>query len=364
MKILHIINSLATGGAEKLILDTIPKYNDAGIKADILLLNGTAHPFLEELKLMNCCEIFVLGESSPYQLKFIFKLIPYFKKYDLVHAHLFPTNYFAAAAKRISRSRAPLVMTEHNTSNRRFRSRKLLWLNKTVYKAFTKIVCITDEVKHVVETKAHVRHEKLILIYNGVDTLKFARAPALRRSEINPKLSDVDFLLVQVSSFREQKDQSTAIRALSILPSNIKLILVGEGSLRDLNKRLVQELSLEDRVVFLGNRSDVACILKASDVGILSTHFEGFGLAAVEGMASGRPFIGSDVPGLSEVVAGAGILFPQGDERKLAAEVLRLMTDKEYYQAIAASGKIRAAQYDIDRMVQAHIDLYRELTNS
>lgn len=361
MKILHIINSLATGGAEKLILDTIPKYNEAGIKADVLLLNGTAHPFLDELKKMNCCEIFVLGESSPYQLKFIGKLIPYFKKYDVIHAHLFPSNYFAAAAKRISRSHTPLVMTEHNTSNRRFRSRKLLWLNKTVYKAFNKIICITDEVKEVVSEKTKVPSDRLTIIHNGVDTHKYEHAVAIPRSEIDLRLTEEDFLLVQVSSFREQKDQGTAIRALTSLPQNVKLLLAGDGPLKADHEILVKDLSLADRVLFLGNRSDIPAVLKACEAVVLSSNYEGLSLASIEGMASGRPFLASDVPGLAEIVRGAGILFPQGDDRKLAAEVVRLMTDKEYYQATAASGKTRAAQYDIQKMVDQHIALYRSL---
>lgn len=361
MKILHVINSMATGGAEKLILETLPRYNVMGVEADVLLLNGSEHPFLTELKTLNCCKVFILGTSSPYRIKFIGGMISFFKRYDIIHAHLFPSNYFAAAAKRISRSRTPLVMTEHNTSNRRFRSRKLRWFNKAVYTSFDKIICINDEVHKAVVALAKVDEEKLIIINNGVDIQKFAQASAIQRHEINPLLKDDDFLLIQVSSFRKQKDQKTLLRALLKLPENVRLLLAGDGLLRDEHEQLVRELNLENRVFFLGIRYDVPDILKACDIGILSSHYEGFGLAAVEGMASGRPFIASDVPGLAQVAGGAGILFPPGDSGKLAEEILKLMTDKEYYNETAQKGIARAAQYDIQKMVDQHIAVYRAL---
>ena len=73
MKILQIINSLATGGAEKLILETIPLLNDEGIQTDLAVLNGDNHPFLEALKKQKCCAIFSLGTKSVYNPFLIFK---------------------------------------------------------------------------------------------------------------------------------------------------------------------------------------------------------------------------------------------------------------------------------------------------
>lgn len=74
-----------------------------------------------------------------------------------------------------------------------------------------------------------------------------------------------------------------------------------------------------------------------------------------------RPFVASDVPGLSEVVEGYGILFPKGDSDALSTEVLRLMNDRAYYEEIAKKGLERAMQFDINLMVERTIELYREL---
>lgn len=361
MRVLHVINSLATGGAEKLILETLPKYNALGITADVLLLNGTNHPFLEELKKLECCEIFILGTASPYQLKFILQLIPFFKKYNIIHAHLFPATYFSVLAKTISFSKTPVVFTEHSTSNKRFRNKGFSWINCKIYSLFDHIVCITEEVKKEVLQKTTVSAKKLSVIYNGVDIPKIAVANSVARTSIHPALSSGDFLLLQVSSFRQQKDQQTVIRALALLPEKVKLLFAGVGPMKKLCEALVQDLHLKERVFFLGNRMDVPQLFKSIDVGVLSSNYEGFGLVAVEAMAAGKPFLASDVPGLSEVVGGAGILFPKGDERKLAEEIIFLMNDKTHYEKTAAACTKRASNFGIDQMVRAHIQLYQRL---
>lgn len=361
MRVLHVINSLATGGAEKLILETLPKYNELGITADVLLLNGTNHPFLEELKKLDCCEIFILGTTSPYQLKFILQLIPFFKKYNIIHAHLFPATYFSVLAKTISFSKTPVVFTEHSTSNKRFRNKGFSWINSKIYSLFDHIICITEEVKKEVLQKTTVSAKKLTVINNGVDVLKIALAVPVTRTSIHPALSCEDFLLLQVSSFREQKDQQTVIKTLALLPEKVKLLFAGSGALQKNCENLVQDLYLENRVFFLGNRRDVPQLFKSIDVGVLSSNYEGFGLVAVEAMAAGKPFLASDVPGLSEVVGGAGILFPKGDGRRLAQEIIFLMNDKTHYEKIATACTIRASNFGIDQMVREHIQLYQRL---
>ena len=119
MRILQLINNLNTGGAEKLILETIPLFNKQNIQTDLAFLNGYDYPFLKILKNLKCCSIFSLGNKSVYNPILIFKIIPHLKKYDLVHVHIFPSLYCVALAKMISFSEVKLVYTEHSTSNNR-----------------------------------------------------------------------------------------------------------------------------------------------------------------------------------------------------------------------------------------------------
>lgn len=361
MKILHIINSLATGGAEKLIVETLPLYNEKGIETDVLLLNGTEYPLYKELQEKNCCRIYSLGKTSVYNPKLIGKIIPYLKKYDLIHVHLFPAQYFAIAAKRLSFSKKPFVFTEHNTSNRRIENKWFAFPEKIIYAGYKKVICITAEVKRVLQKHVQLHDQQLEIIENGINLHTLHTAQTIPKSSINPHLFDHDFVLLQVAGFRPQKDQSTLIRALQHLPEHVKLVLAGDGILRKDCEKLVQDLNLEERVFFLGLRDDIPSLLKSCDVIVLSSKYEGLSLSSIEGMASGKPFLASDVPGLSEVVDGAGILFPQGDDRKLAEEISKLINNKEWSVEVAEKCMNRAENYDIHRMVEDHIQLYQSI---
>lgn len=91
---------------------------------------------------------------------------------------------------------------------------------------------------------------------------------------------------------------------------------------------------------------------------VLSTHYEGLSLASIEGLASGKPFVASDVPGLSEIVIGAGVLFQSQNERALAVEINRLIDDKDYRNSVINQCMNRAKEYDIELMVEKHLNLY------
>jgi len=363
MKVLQIINSLDAGGAEKLLLETIPLYNQKGIKMDILVLNGNDYPFMKELKLTNSCQIFSLGSGSVYNPLHIFKIISYLKKYQIAHVHLFPAQYWAVLAKWISFSKVKLVFTEHNTHNRRMSSPVFKICDKIIYSGYKKVVCITSEVKRILEQHLGKSGDKFPVIENGVNLKNIKEAIPYTKTDILPEIAEEDKLLIQVSAFREQKDQVTLIKSLTALPENVKLILVGDGALRKDCENLVKELKLEKRIFFLGLRMDVLNLLKTADIVVLSSKYEGLSLSSMEGMASGKPFVASDVPGLHDVVKNAGILFPQGDEKALSTAILKLLDDKQYYEMTVQKCLQRAEEYDIIKMVNKHIQLYYSIIN-
>ena len=161
-----------------------------------------------------------------------------------------------------------------------------------------------------------------------------------------------------VGRFSEAKDQKTLIRCTQLLPENIHLLLVGEGPLKAKCEEFAKNLGAEQRVHFLGFRNDVAEILKTCDIIVLSSHWEGFAMAAIEGIASGKPVIASNIPGLSEIVGDGGILFRRGDYRKLAKYIERLMNDIEKYDRIAKACYERALSFDISNTVDEYLRVY------
>ncbi|RTY92293.1 glycosyltransferase [Flavobacterium sp. GT3R68] len=361
MKILQVINSLATGGAEKLLLETLPIYNERGIHMDLLVLNGSNVPFMAELKALDCCTIYSLGTDSVYNPLNIFKIIPYLKQYDLIHVHLFPAQYWVALAKIISFSKVKLIFTEHSTSNRRIENNVLVRLiDKFFYRRYDKIICITPEVLAVQVNHTQMPPQKFEVIANGVNISKVRNAEALPKIFFLPE-NDAK-IVIQVSSFQEPKDQATLIYALALLPDNVKLILIGDGIMKKDAETLVAKLGLEKRVVFLGLRMDVPQLLKMADIVVLSSKYEGLSLSSIEGMASGKPFIASNVPGLKEIVNGAGILFPAGNAKQLAEEISLLLANPNHYHSVAEACQQRASEYDIHKMIEQHIKLYNSFT--
>ncbi|NBC57062.1 MAG: glycosyltransferase [Bacteroidetes bacterium] len=358
MKVLQIIDSLATGGAEKLIIDSLPLYRNAGIEMDILVLKDHNYPFMQQLEAQQSCKIYKLGKGSVYHPKHIFGIAKVLSAYDIAHVHLFPAQYWAVLAKKWSAAKTKLVFTEHSTSNRRVKNKPLAVIDRYFYKQYDRIVAISDEIQDIFTTHTRLPAHKFELIYNGIKLKQYFDAKSYSRDVLGLCINDL--VLIQVSAFRPGKDHSTLIRALKELPEDVKLLLVGDGILKKACEDLTEELGLNQRIKFLGNRSDVPKLLKTADIVVLSSHHEGMSLASIEGMASGRPFVASDVPGLTDIVKGAGILFPQDDVKALAESIERLMKDQSYNNEIRRKCQERASQYDIQLMVNQYVNLYEQ----
>ena len=348
MRILHVITSLRTGGAEKLMVDLLPRLRDMGNEVELLLFDGTRTPFYEELENSGIKIHSLSVGGNVYNPLNIFKLRKYLKKYDIVHTHNTACQLFVAICSVLCS--VVYYTTEHTTSNRRRDWRWYKPIDKWMYTRYNKIICISDQALRSLED-FHGKNDKNTVIYNGINLDKYLKP-------IKNKTNNKEFIITMIAGFRYQKDQDTLIRALSLLPENYKLWLIGDGERRQELENIVTFLSLEKRVIFWGIRNDIPDLLEQTDIVVLSSHFEGLSLAAIEGMASGRPFIASDVNGLREIVNGYGILFPHGDENTLASEIKSLCENHERYRQVATACQAKAKQYDINNMAEKYNNLY------
>ncbi len=360
MKVLHIINSLGTGGAEKLILDALPIMKKNGIDVDLYLLKSGEFPFEKSLR-NSKFKIQNSKLSSVYNPFHIFKIITLLKKYNVVHVHLFPAFYWVALAKFISFSKTKLIFTEHNTTNRRVDKWYFKSFDSFIYKRYSKIVSISEKVNDMLVDKMKIDPAKIVLIKNGINLETIKNALPISRNKIHQSLNDNNKIIIQISRFQPQKDQKTLIKAMKVLPENVFLILVGDGELKSECQELSNQLNLNHRIYFLGVRMDVPSLLKTADIVVLSSHYEGLSLASIEALASGKPFVASKVPGLTEVVENAGLLFEENNETELSKHLLDLLQNDKYYNEIANKCLTKSKEFDINKMVKDEIELYKSL---
>ena len=368
MKILQVITSLRTGGAERLVTDFSKGFAAAGDLVEVLLFDGSRTPMVEELEAA-AIPVYGLGEGAGAMNNplLLFKLNKFLgsHSYDIIHTHNTPCQFMLALASLLRP--LTLVTTEHNTTNRRRKMKFLKPLERWMYGRYRRIVCVGDETRLSLadHLKTPELESKMITVPNGIDLGKFyAASPAV------DLMKTKGYSITMVAAFRPQKDQQTLIRAIAMLPNRFRLFLAG-GSETDADRiqledcrRLVNELGVADRVCFLGIRNDVPALFAASDLVAFSTHYEGMSLSVIEGMASGKPFVASDVSGVRDMVEGAGVLFPEGNAERLAAIISHLSEDPAAATETGKRCRQRAGMYDIRHTIRRYRDEYDSIVSN
>ena len=348
MKILHVINSLEVGGAQRLLSDLLPIMAKSH-EVDLLVLLDSQSAFTDKIRNsgMNIHSLHAKNLRNPM---LIFKIRHYLKEYDVVHVHLFPALYWTSLAWRISpKRRIVLCYTEHSTDNRRRRLSALCGIEKFIYNPYGRIFCISRSTKENLANWLSDNSERLVILPNGTALAEFRK----RHEASNEKR-----VIIMVSRFSIQKDQATLIRAMQSISNDVQLWLVGDGPTMADCKSLVDELCLDDRVIFLGARSDIPELLSQAVIGVQSSHWEGFGLTAVEIMAAGLPIIATRIPGLADVIGDAGLLFQHEDYVELAGKINALLSDEKMYYEYVDRGLKRSEDFAIETTTKRYLDEY------
>lgn len=361
MKVYHIINSLRFGGAERLVVDLCFELSEGSSdEIHLLLLDDIDTSLKKEVESNGKIKIDVIPSKSLYDIRIPFFINRRVAEADVIHLHLFPTLYWGGLYKILFSRKQKVVFTEHSTENNRRSKWYLKIIEKFIYSQLNSIICISESTeKNLIQHLGSEFKAKMKVINNGVNLSKFYNSKAYSRTVYN--VSDKDFLLIQVASFRAAKDQPTMIRALTLLPSHVKAMFVGDGPELENCKELVKKNGLENRAFFLGNQANIAELIKMSDVVVVSSHYEGFGIVAVEGMACNKPVVASNVPGLSEVVSEYGILFDKSKDRDLADIIKKLHSNSSFYNTTAEKCFSRSKKFSIKEIAKYYREIYYTL---
>jgi len=213
-------------------------------------------------------------------------------------------------------------------------------------------------------------NKNIEVIPNFVDTKKFARLP---ESEVQTFLDRIasagEKILVHVSNFRPVKRVPDVIRIFNIVKKKVpsKLILVGDGPDRSECERLCRELNLCDDVIFFGKQAALVEILSASNVFLMPSQSESFGLSALEAMSCGVPVVSSSVGGLPElnVHGETGYIAEIGDIERMAKYAIELLTNDNKHRLFAEACRHRAVElFDADKIIPMYERYYEKILSS
>lgn len=294
-----------------------------------------------------------------YSLALVSKLVEVIKSYDLdiVHAHYAVPNAVSAyLAKKICNDSARVITTLHGTDS-------YLVGRHPSYKEVTQfsmqqsdgLTTVSEYLKERTNTEFDISRE-IRVIPNFVDPRKFRRLEKDREQRI----------VCHSSNFRPLKRIPDIIKAFKMISQqiNCKLLLVGNGPERPKAEKLAKNLAISNRVHFLGNVKNVQEILGKSDLFLLPSEDESFGLAALEAMSCEVPVVASNIGGLKELISHGvdGYLIEVGDAKALAQYSLKILQDPRLQGEFGKNARQKVLKkYTPDKIVPKYENLYNEV---
>lgn len=358
IKILQVIDSLGSGGAESLLKNfvlEVEKNNVFNIEIATLYHNAI---FKEEIKNAGI-PVWDLNLEYKYDLRGILKIITVIKKgkYDIVHVHLFPANLFAAIASLFLPKGIKWIFSEHNVYNRRREFKIFKILDNFTYSRYSKIICVSKQVESALSNWMPSVKGKTKVIPNAVLVPEY----------LNPcPIKTYDILFV--GRLTQAKGVDILLKAVKILKNkyskNLKIAIVGDGPLKENLNNLAVELGVNEEVRFLGVRKDIGKLMESSNIFILPSRWEGLPMVILEAMSRGMGIIATKVGGIPEVIENGkeGILISPEDPEILAQTINKLLENEELRKNIsqAAYKKVKD-KFSIKAYFTHMLDFYSSL---
>jgi N-acetyl-alpha-D-glucosaminyl L-malate synthase BshA len=314
-----------------------------------------------------------LFKYQPYELALSSKLVDVVKQYgiEVLHVHYaIPHAYAGYMAKKMLAEEGiflPMVTTLHGTDitlvgNHPFYKPAVTFsINKSdVVTSVSQ--SLKDDTLRLFDIKVPIKVVPNFINLEKQDKSKFTDCQRDIMAEND------EFIITHVSNFRKVKRIEDVVKVFYNIQKNIpaKLMMVGEGPEKEPAEELCQKLGIETKVIFFGNSDEVHKILCFTDLFLLPSEKESFGLAALEAMACGVPVISTNTGGLSEVnIANvSGYLSEVGDVEEMTQNALKILQNKETHNTFKRGAIQSAAKFDIHKIVPLYEKLYIESLNN
>jgi len=280
------------------------------------------------------------------------------RAHDLIHLHSSKAGVVGRlAVASLGLRRPPVLFTPHGWSwlvGGRL-APFYRWTERAVLPLAMAVVAVSEEERALGCAVLGPRAARIVVNPNGVDTRRFSpEGPVADRSEAP--------LIVWVGRLCHARAPDVAVAALALLRTpSVRLRLVGDGEDRAAVEELVTALGLDGRVEFSGFRPEPAPHLRAADVVVISSRYDGMALILLEAMACGAAIVATRVPGTS-ALGGAGQLVPVEDPQCLAEAVDALLADPQRRRQLGAAARARAVEnYSLQRSLEGILKLWQGL---
>lgn len=374
-KILFGITLSEIGGAQKIVYDLISALSEN--KYDISLVtspNGELIDWIDNLNINRKNKIKVLcidtlrREISPINdlISFIriFKIIRK-NEYDIVHLHSSKIGILGKIASFLNR--VPLkIFTVHNwgiKDNQYLIKRKILGiLERFTNILCDRIVCVSENIMRIGIRNKWINTNKAIVIKNGVEISEVSKHKLRNELNLNEEL-----IIGTVMRLRDPKMPMFTIKVFNEVlkkESNIALVIIGDGPLKENCINLVNKLNISSKVYFLGARHDINELIVDFDIFTLFSKSEGLPISILEAMFSGKPIIASDVGGINEIVIHGfnGYLLDDNSYKTASDLIFELMKDIDKRKKFGENSKnLSAYAFNKNKMINAYETIYSEI---
>ena len=373
IKVCHVAVADLWAGAEVhlvTLLLSLSRMQDLDVSA-VLFTEGRAAQELRNAGI----EVMVISEQKHGLIEILWKLAKHFRKHEfmIVHAHKPKDNLLSGVACRLT-GVPYLVRTLHGSWEpfQGFEHLKIKiyeYLDRIANKHLVStIVAVTSKIQALL-THGYPR-EKVVCIHNGIDaeSLQLRRDKRNIRKDLN--IGQEAVILGTVGRLTPVKGHVYLLKAMQTLVSknkDVRLVIVGDGPLRNQLENLAVELQIEKNVLFVGHQNDACDFIDAMDVFVLPSLHEGIPMVLLEALALSRPVVASRTGGIPEVIEDgvSGLLVEAGNPMALAEALAVLTKDVARAEQLGKNGRVRVEQrFTSNVMAAKTADLYRRLVSS
>lgn len=289
---------------------------------------------------------------------------------NIIHAHYaLPHSVSAYLALQISEPQdVKLITTLHGTDITLVGDDPSFYqLAKFALEKSDALTAVSDYLKNEIIQRFKIT-QQIHRIYNFVDVFEYKPLTQERLKGSNCFRKKGEKIIIHISNFRKIKRVEDVIEIFAIIQSQLesRLLLVGDGPEKSKIEKMVKDKGLQNQVHFLGAQSSVVELLSSSDLLLITSQMESFGLVNIEAMACGVCVVGSDCGGVGEVVVHGetGFLAAVGDVKKMAEYALLILKDDNLRKKMADQGRCRVInKFSVEKIIPEYEKLYQTVLN-